>query len=52
MGLFSREKKIAESGILTGLTDYHSHLLPDVDDGIGTTDESLKTQETGKGAPQ
>jgi len=43
MGLFSREKKIEESGILTGLTDYHSHLLPDVDDGIGTIDESLKT---------
>lgn len=30
------------SGFLSGLTDWHSHVLPGVDDGIKTMDESLE----------
>lgn len=33
---------IQESGLLTGITDWHSHVLPGVDDGIKTLDESLE----------
>lgn len=31
-----------ESGILKGLVDWHSHVLPGVDDGIKNLDESLE----------
>ncbi len=41
MWLFHRSITIARSGILKGATDYHSHLLPGVDDGVETLDESL-----------
>lgn len=33
---------LEESGLLTGTTDWHSHVLPGVDDGIKTMDESLE----------
>lgn len=36
---------IEKSGFLTGLTDWHSHVLPDVDDGVKTIGESLKVLE-------
>lgn len=39
--LFSRQT-IAESGILDGMTDYHSHILPGVDDGIQTFEKALE----------
>lgn len=39
---FLRKQTLAESGILRGMTDYHSHLLPGVDDGVQTADESLE----------
>lgn len=33
---------IEDSGILTGMTDWHSHVLPGVDDGVRTMGESLE----------
>lgn len=38
---FSRKYRLGRSGILRGMTDYHSHLLPGVDDGVETLSESL-----------
>ncbi len=38
---FRQKKTLAESGLLHGLTDWHCHLLPGVDDGVQTLDESL-----------
>lgn len=38
----SRVKSIRESGLLNGITDWHSHILPDVDDGFKTVEDSLK----------
>lgn len=32
---------ISESGILSGATDWHSHVLPGVDDGFKTMEDSL-----------
>ena len=39
---FSKKYSIASSGILQGLTDWHCHLLPGVDDGVRTMEESLQ----------
>lgn len=39
---FQQKQTLAESGILRGMTDYHSHLLPSVDDGVQTVEESLE----------
>ena len=33
---------MCQSGILDGFTDWHSHLLPGVDDGVKQPDESLE----------
>lgn len=41
MGLFSRKQTLADSGILRGFTDWHSHILPGVDDGVQTEEEAL-----------
>lgn len=41
MWLFSKSQSIAESGLLKRMTDYHCHILPGVDDGVKTMDESL-----------
>lgn len=42
MGLFSKKKPmLGESGLLRGYTDAHCHLLPGVDDGVKTMDETL-----------
>lgn len=35
-------QSLADSGLLGGLVDYHSHLLPGVDDGIRTQAEALE----------
>ena len=39
---FRKTTTLARSGILRGMTDCHSHLLPGVDDGVDTLDESLE----------
>lgn len=39
---FGRQKTLAAAGVFDGLNDYHSHLLPGVDDGVQTLDESLR----------
>ena len=41
MFFFHRYKQVADSGLLRGLTDWHCHLLPAVDDGVKRADESL-----------
>ena len=39
---FSTKRSLEEAGILRGWTDWHSHILPGVDDGIRTQEQSLK----------
>ena len=39
---FSKKRTIADSGILVGATDHHSHILPGVDDGVESMDEALR----------
>lgn len=39
---FTKYDSLSKSGLLQGMTDYHSHLLPGVDDGVETTEESLQ----------
>lgn len=41
MWLFNTKTKIADSGIFQGFTDCHCHILPSVDDGVETMEESL-----------
>ena len=38
---FSNKYNIQQSGVLDGWTDRHSHIIPGVDDGIQTINESL-----------
>ncbi|MDO5420588.1 MAG: capsular biosynthesis protein [Bacteroides sp.] len=42
MRLFHKRTSLKESGLYHGLTDYHSHILPGVDDGAQTIEESLQ----------
>ena len=42
MWLFGKRTDLKDSGILNGLTDWHCHLLPGVDDGVQTIEESQK----------
>lgn len=39
---FRKKQTLAESGVFQGMTDYHSHLLPGVDDGVQAPEESLE----------
>lgn len=39
---FRKRISLADSGIFRGFTDWHCHLLPGVDDGVRTTEESLQ----------
>ena len=40
--MFSSKRKILRTGLLEGMTDIHSHLLPGVDDGMRSEENSLK----------
>lgn len=42
---FSSSETLAESGLLKNSIDYHSHLLPGVDDGVQSMDETLDILE-------
>ena len=39
---FKSKSSFLSSGLLEGLTDWHSHILPGVDDGIESLDQSLE----------
>lgn len=41
MWLFHRTTTLSQSGVFNGMIDCHSHLLPGVDDGVQSPDESL-----------
>lgn len=38
---FNKKYSLADSEIFRGFTDWHSHILPGVDDGVQTMDEAL-----------
>lgn len=38
---FPKSKTLLSSGVFQGMTDCHSHILPGVDDGVRTLEESL-----------
>lgn len=40
MGWFKKTPNYEKSNLFSGFTDFHSHLLPGVDDGIQTAEES------------
>lgn len=42
MWFFNSSKYLPESGLLDGMTDYHCHLLPGVDDGVEHLPETLR----------
>lgn len=39
---FHKKQTLEESGFFRGFTDWHSHILPGVDDGVQSIDESLQ----------
>lgn len=45
MGWFSKKISLKDSGVFTDFTDWHSHILPGVDDGIKTMEQSLAVLE-------
>lgn len=42
---FTKQRTLGDIGVFNGLTDCHSHILPGVDDGVRTLDESLAILE-------
>lgn len=46
MWFFRRSYSLEEAEGLRGFTDYHSHILPGVDDGVQTLDEALRILDT------
>ena len=45
MFFFRKKYSLSEAGFFKGYTDYHSHILPGVDDGCQKTENSLKVLE-------
>lgn len=39
---FRKKQTLEESGFFRGFTDWHSHILPGVDDGVQTIEEALQ----------
>jgi len=39
---FTKSTSLADSGIFRGFTDWHCHLLPGMDDGVQTMEESIQ----------
>ena len=39
---FKKRTRLVDSGIFRGFTDWHCHLLPGVDDGVQTIEETLR----------
>lgn len=39
---FRKKQTLEESGFFRGFTDWHSHILPGVDDGVQTMEEALQ----------
>ena len=46
--LFNCKKQLGQSGLFQGATDRHSHILPGVDDGVKTLEESLEVLAYGE----
>ena len=44
-GLFSRSKSLIDSSLLKGAVDNHSHILPGLDDGVKTLEDSLEIMD-------
>lgn len=44
--IFGSSKTLKDTGFLDGMTDWHSHILPGVDDGAKTMGESLEILST------
>ena len=42
MWFFRKKQTLEESGFFRGFTDWHCHLLPGVDDGVQTMEETLQ----------
>lgn len=42
MWFFNSPQSILDSGILEGFTDFHTHLLPGVDDGVKQVEETIR----------
>lgn len=40
---FNRRSTLIDAGVFQGMTDWHSHILPGVDDGVQTMAEALET---------
>ncbi len=43
MWFIAKQESIEKSGVFNNFVDYHSHLLPGVDDGMQTLEETLDT---------
>ncbi|HIZ87886.1 MAG TPA: capsular biosynthesis protein [Candidatus Coprenecus pullistercoris] len=45
MSIFFKRRTILEAGLFHGLTDWHCHILPGVDDGFRSMDDSISALE-------